>query len=861
VTHRGVLPIPLDVRGGDESRTFAQQEVWRLRSSFQELADLLEPPPNHPAQDPTVRDNRPKQNSAWAAARTRIGLAYAQRAGGDQSQHWELAIAAFKDALPVWTREDNPEDWAAACANLGVAYRERSAGDRSDNQERAVLAFEDSLSVWTRERNPGEWAAARMNLGIAYWERLAGDGSENREHAIRAFEDSLSVWTRDSHPEDWATAHLNLGFAYLERGGDRAANWERSIGAFENGLSVFTRERDPGKWATACVTLGIAYWGRFTGDRSENQDRAIAAFDDALSVWTREDDPQRWAAARINLGIAYWERLAGDQSQNRERAIEAFEDALLVRTREANPEMWADARMKLGTAYLERAVGERAENVERAVAGFEDALSVWTREANPEGWAAAQTKLGLACRERVAGDRAENRERAIRAFENALSVGTRGRGSDEPAIARASLEAAYRERFDEWLDNRVTIGPVAPQDVKVIGLVSSAHFMSHFYQLVLPPLFPLLKGAFGVGYAELSIVMTLMYATSGLMQTPAGVVVDRLGPARVLIGGLGLYSVAVLLYGFAPNLWVLAALAVVAGLGNSVFHPADYAILSARVGATRLGRAYGVHNFGGSLGWAAAPITVLALTSVVGWRVGLSILGGLGLLLTLYLVVQAAALTTEHRTYAAGESAASKAQMFLSRTILVCFGYFALLAVATVALQAFLPSSLVSGFGISFEAANSALTGFLVGSALGMFAGGVIADWFGRHEFVVATGLSTTAVGCLAIGVLALPVSVLILVIVVGGFAWGCTTPSRDMLVRSAAPAGAMGTVVGFVYSGLDFGSALTPPFLGFLLDHQHPRLIFVFTAGILLLAISSAFVIGRKNAGDRALCWKLKHT
>jgi MFS family permease len=176
--------------------------------------------------------------------------------------------------------------------------------------------------------------------------------------------------------------------------------------------------------------------------------------------------------------------------------------------------------------------------------------------------------------------------------------------------------------------------------------------------------------------------------------------------------------------------------------------------------------------------------------------------------------------------------------------------------VATVALQAFLPSSLVSGFGISFKVANSALTGFLVGSALGMFTGGIIADRFGRHELVVATGLLTAATVSLAIGVLAMPIAALILCIAVGGFAWGCTTPSRDMLVRNATPVAAMGTVVGFVYSGLDLGSAVTPPFLGFLLDHHLPRLIFVFTAGILLLAITTAFVVGQSNAGvDSSAC------
>jgi len=345
-----------------------------------------------------------------------------------------------------------------------------------------------------------------------------------------------------------------------------------------------------------------------------------------------------------------------------------------------------------------------------------------------------------------------------------------------------------------------------------------------------------------------------MYATSGLMQTSAGLIVDRFGPSRVLIGGLGLYSVAVLLYGFAPNLWVLAALAVAAGLGNCVFHPADYAILSARVEATRLGRAYGVHNFGGSLGWAAAPTAVLTLTALFGWRVALSILGGLGLLLTFCLVVQAAALSAKGRANRPGEAAASSAKVFLSQPILVCFGYFVLLAVATVALQAFLPSSLVSGFGISFALANSALTGFLVGSAVGMFVGGIIVDYFGRQELVVAIGLLTTALVSLSIGILAVPIPALVLVIAIGGFAWGCTTPSRDMLVRGAAPAGAMGAVVGFVYSGLDLGSAVTPPLLGFLLDRHLPHLIFLLTAGVLFLAIGTAFIVRRNDTERRSL-------
>ena len=186
--------------------------------------------------------------------------------------------------------------------------------------------------------------------------------------------------------------------------------------------------------------------------------------------------------------------------------------------------------------------------------------------------------------------------------------------------------------------------------MKLIGLVSAAHLLSHFYQLVLPPIFPLLTKVFGVGYAELGLVASLMYVASGLMQTPAGILVDRLGPSRVLIGGVGLFSGAILLSGFVPGFWWLAPLAILAGLGNAVFHPADYAIMTARVDPRRLGRAFGAHGVAGNLGWVAAPASVLGLTALFGWRAALVILGGAGLAFTLYLLSQRAVLCGETRT-------------------------------------------------------------------------------------------------------------------------------------------------------------------------------------------------------------------
>jgi tetratricopeptide (TPR) repeat protein len=201
--HGVALPTSRDVRDNDRSQEFA-----RLRDSLQELTDILALQRNR--ESAPCREKVPEEDPGWATARMKLGLAYAQRDDGDRSQNWEMAIAAFEDALSVLTRERDPEQWATARMNLGVAYRDRLVGDRSDNLKRAICAIEDSLSVWTRERNPEQWAAARMNLGIAYWECHAGDRQENQERAIRAFEDCLSVWTSGRDPEHWATIKSNL---------------------------------------------------------------------------------------------------------------------------------------------------------------------------------------------------------------------------------------------------------------------------------------------------------------------------------------------------------------------------------------------------------------------------------------------------------------------------------------------------------------------------------------------------------------------------------------------------------------------------------------------------------------------------
>src|SRR5688500_13096579 len=128
-------------------------------------------------------------------------------------------------------------------------------------------------------------------------------------------------------------------------------------------------------------------------------------------------------------------------------------------------------------------------------------------------------------------------------------------------------------------------------DVRVIGLVGFGHFVSHFFQLALPPLFPILRDELGVSYTALGLLMSVFYAASSIGQTAAGFLVDRLGATRVLLAGMGTLAAAVGLAGVSPSYGFLVPLAALAGLGNAVFHPADYAILNGSVSATRVGRA------------------------------------------------------------------------------------------------------------------------------------------------------------------------------------------------------------------------------------------------------------------------------
>ena len=381
-----------------------------------------------------------------------------------------------------------------------------------------------------------------------------------------------------------------------------------------------------------------------------------------------------------------------------------------------------------------------------------------------------------------------------------------------------------------------------------MGLVGLAHACSHFFHLVLPPLFPILKSEFGVSYAELGLLPALFFAASGVMQIVCGFLVDHFGARRVLLSGLALVSISILLSGFVTEFWMLIPLAIIGGVGNSVFHPADLAILTAKVSAPRLGRAYGTHALAGNIGWALAPVFVMTVVQFSDWQTALVLSGLVGLVVWLLLIVTGPELTDSGRNSArtrdrrSADAVRENIRLLLSPTVFSCFLYFTFLSTALIGIQTFGVTAMVQIYAIELTLATAGLTVFLVASGTGVVCGGFAADWTDRHDLITISGMMIGALIFLGVGSAGFSTSILIPALAVAGFASGMTTPSRDMLVRKSTPRGASGRVFGFVYSGLDLGSCLIPLVLGWVLDRGTPNIVFYIIASMLMLTILTVF-------------------
>ncbi len=389
------------------------------------------------------------------------------------------------------------------------------------------------------------------------------------------------------------------------------------------------------------------------------------------------------------------------------------------------------------------------------------------------------------------------------------------------------------------------------RDLSVIALISVGHFFSHFYILALPPLFPVLARELSVGYGKLGLALAVLNVTTALFQAPIGFLVDRYGPAVILIAGQALFAGAIGAVGLVDSYPAVLVLMALAGLGNAVYHPADYAILASRVSDARMGRAFSVHTFGGYLGFAAAPVCIVAFAAWFGWRPALLLSGGLGLLLAVVMVAMRALITVEeHRRRPRRRTSVGRdLRLLASPAMLLALLFFTLLAATQGGFNAFTVVFLEQVYGLSLVAANLPLTAFLVTSTLGVLIGGWVADRTRRHALVAGLCFVAIALAAVLIAETRLPFPLVMLTFALAGVPIGLVAPSRDMLLKAVTPPGATGKVFGFVTSGYNIGGFLAPPVFGLLVDRGTPELVFWLIAALSVATLLAVAATARQRA------------
>ena len=385
-----------------------------------------------------------------------------------------------------------------------------------------------------------------------------------------------------------------------------------------------------------------------------------------------------------------------------------------------------------------------------------------------------------------------------------------------------------------------SVTAISSSDTKVISLIGLAHFFSHFYQLTLPALFPLMLKVEGLNWAELGTLSATLFVASGISQTPSGFLVDKIGARPMLIGGIFLMSLAMMGFWWADSYPLMLLLAFIAGIGNSVFHPADFSILNGSVDSSRMGRAFSVHHFGGYIGYASAPFLMLALGTEIGWRESVLLVGSLGLAVTILLWVNRPCLRDCGIDKGIRPEPIKNEIKALARpSFVMAFLFFAFMAMGSVGLMTLGAGALIQLIDISSKLANGAISLQLTGTIAGVLVGGFIADRIIRHDYMTAL---VVLIGALLLQLfpafeLADPY-VFIPILVIYGLLYGIAGPMRDMVIRSITPAGAAGKVFGFTYSGMDVGSAISGVIFGYLLQKQLPEFVFIGVGLVMLIGV-----------------------
>lgn len=353
----------------------------------------------------------------------------------------ERAIAAYEDALLVFTPKSHAIPRAKVMRGLGVAYAALADyKNRAKNLKLTVIYWEEALQFFSLTAAPHEHAGIQNELGSAY-RKLAELESrqENGKKAVEACKAALCVYNLKDNPQEFAAAKTFLGSSYLTLAQsanptDHAKCCHEAILAYREAIQVYSLERSPMQYAAMMNNLAIAYLSLSeTEDKTGNCRLALAACREALIYRTEKEHPLAYAATQNNLGNAYLALAQEDREgsehgclENCRLALTSYSNALRIYSPEEHPRLYATAQNNLANVYL--TMGQKVDetvdktsNCMKAILAAQKAQEVFTLEDSPEDYSEALGSLWLAYLTLADIEyRAENCALALQACEQRL---------------------------------------------------------------------------------------------------------------------------------------------------------------------------------------------------------------------------------------------------------------------------------------------------------------------------------------------------------------------------------------------------------------------------------------------------------
>lgn len=380
----------------------------------------------------------------------------------------------------------------------------------------------------------------------------------------------------------------------------------------------------------------------------------------------------------------------------------------------------------------------------------------------------------------------------------------------------------------------------------VVGSVSVGHFFSHAYFLSFPPLFPLLFAQFDVTYAELGLLVSSLYAMMFVFQIPLGWVVDKGYAKHVLVVGLLVTAGGILGASLATSYLMLLGFALVSGVGQATYHPADMALIDSVSSEDRVGRNFSLHAFAGYAGSGFAPVVVGSLGLRFGWRAALVIAGSVGVLYAIVLqlgmdTIYADDLAARDTTEESDDDVSAVRELLRPLTqlsILAMFLFFVTIVVAESGIQSFTVVFFVESLGLDESIGNTALTTFFVLAAGGVLLGGYLADRASSANVIVGSiGFAAAVSFILTAGVLQAAPLVSLALFGAIGLGFGVAVPARDRLVSEYSPDQSVGKSFGLVFTGAAVGGTVGPALIGAAID--------VSRVGVSMFLVGAFFLAG----------------